>query len=511
MARFARQKLTDRFVGSRRKAAAGQRDEYPDGLVPGLELRVTDTGHRSFVLVARYPLNPKNPTRRALGDCYVPAKGQAGPAPAREIRNGSLTLAEARAKARDWVDLIGRGIDPKVEEARQRAAAQRSQVNSFAAVAAAFLERHVKGPAYVELERRAAEVAEKESSLSKDEAFARVCADPGNRALVQKSRREGIAKKAEAERIINAEFLKRWGSRPFGEIMPEEIAVAIRAIVKRGSPYQAHNALGYLRRLYSWAIGTNEFGVTASPVERLRPKDLIGKKEARDRVLADHELRVVWQATDMLGYPYGPLIKLLMLTGQREREIGDASWSEIDFGKKQLVIGAARMKGSAAHLVPLAPEALKIVEALPRHTGGAFVFSTSNGTKSVNGYSKCKVRLDGVAAKIRAAARLGKDFADVKAEEVEDADRLPPFVLHDLRRSARTGFSALPVEDIVREAVIAHRRGGIHAVYDLHSYAAEKRRCLELWEAHLKGIVSPKPPADVADLGKERAKRDSER
>ena len=82
----------------------------------------------------------------------------------------------------------------------------------------------------------------------------------------------GLAKAAEARRIVQDEFVKRWGPRPVIDIMPEEAAAAIRAIVKRGAPYQAHNALGYLRRLFNWAIGAHEFGITASPVERLSPR-----------------------------------------------------------------------------------------------------------------------------------------------------------------------------------------------------------------------------------------------
>ena len=224
--------LSDRLIKSRKPSPEGRRDEYRDAIVPGLALRVTDKGHKSFVLVARYPSHPSNPTRRALGDY------------------GAVTLEGARRKAREWLELIQKGIDPKVEEARERAAAQRRQVNSFAAVAADYLDRHAAG----------------------------------------------LKKSGEAKRIIEGEFVKRWGARPITDIMPEEVAAAIRAIVKRGSPYQAHNALGYIRGLFNWAIGTHQFGVTSSPCERLKPKALIGQREARDRVLTDTELRAVWNA-----------------------------------------------------------------------------------------------------------------------------------------------------------------------------------------------------------------------
>src|ERR1700720_2465139 len=108
----SRQNLTERFVNSRRNAPPGKRDDYPDAIVPGLALRVTDRGHKSFVLVTRYPSNPIHPTRRALGDV------------------GAITLEQARQKARGWLELIGRGIDPRIEEARQRADAQRRQLNT---------------------------------------------------------------------------------------------------------------------------------------------------------------------------------------------------------------------------------------------------------------------------------------------------------------------------------------------------------------------------------------------
>jgi integrase len=406
----SRENLTDRFIKSRGPAPPGKRNRYFDAIVPGLALCVTDRGHKSFALVTRYPSNPVHPSPRSLGEV------------------GAVTLTQARQKAREWLELIGRGVDPKIEEARQRAAAQRRQLNSFAAIAAEFLERHASG----------------------------------------------LKKSAEAKRIIEGEFVKRWGPRPITDIMPEEVADAIRAIVKRGSPYQAHNALGYICRLFNWTIGTHEFGIISSPVEQLKPKDLIGKREARERTLFDHELRAVWNAAGTVGYPYGDIFKLLILTGQREHEVAEMRWPEIDFDKKLWTIPAERMKGGRAHEVPLAPDTLTLLRGLPRFISGENVFTTANGTKPVNGFSKAKARMDkltGVAG----------------------------WVIHDLRRTMRTHLSALPVQDLVRELVIAHAKPGLHRVYDQHAYQDEKRHCLELWEKRLLSIIDP-PPSEVTDL-----------
>jgi integrase len=490
---MAKKTLDDRFIKSPNRVPATGRKDYQDALVPGLALRVTTAGHRSFVLVARYPLHPKHPTRRALGDCYTPplSKDPAPALPPRDVRNGALTLAEARDKAREWIDLIRRGVDPKIEEARQRAAALRQQTNTFAAVAAEFLDRHVKGPAYVKLEQEAQKLRAGQPKITKKEAFATVCADPTNRALVDRFKQEGISKKDEAIRAIETDFVKRWGARPITDILPDECAAAIRAVAKRGAPYEAHNRLGHLRRMFSWAIGTHEFGITASPVERLSPKDLIGKREARERTLTDDELRAIWnkaggrldagaviearsrdpkrakEAEELIGYPYGPLFRLLILTGQREREVADMTWSEVDFDAALWTIPAGRMKGDRAHEVPLAPQALALLRALPRFTAGDHVFTTTDGTKPVNGFSKAKVRIDKLSG-------------------------VDGWKFHDLRRTMRTHLSALPVQDMVRELVIAHAKQGLHKVYDLHSYQDEKRECLTLWEARLRGILTPK-------------------
>jgi Arm DNA-binding domain len=82
--RATKEILTDKSIKSLPTPAAENRSTVYDGIVPGLMVRVTDQGHKSFRLAARFPLNPKNPTRRLLG------------------KVGVLTLAESRDKARAW-------------------------------------------------------------------------------------------------------------------------------------------------------------------------------------------------------------------------------------------------------------------------------------------------------------------------------------------------------------------------------------------------------------------------
>jgi integrase len=137
------------------------------------------------------------------------------------------------------------------------------------------------------------------------------------------------------------------------------------------------------------------------------------------------------------------------------------------------------MKADAAHVVPLSDAVMAILQSLPRFTKGEFLFSCRYGKIPVNSFSAAKRLLDKLMR-----AELG---------------RFPPFVIHDVRRTVRTGLSALPVADLVRELVIAHTKPGLHKVYDLHAYLDEKRHALDLWSNRLRDIIEP-PPANVVQL-----------
>jgi integrase len=411
---MARVNLTDRYLRSL-KPKTGKRYEKLDSVVPGLAIRVSETGVKSFVLIARYGGSP-NPARRSLGEY------------------GEITLEQARDKARKWIEMVHQGKDPKADEERIRLENLRRQKNTFAAVAEEFIQR----------------------AISKNRTAAPV------------------------EREIRREFISRWGPRAITDITQHDIRAMLDEVVDRGSPYQAHNLFAHIRRIFNWAISRGSYGLEHSPCDRMRPGDVIGKRDVRQRVLTPTELRAFWSATEKLGYPFGPMFRLLLITGQRRSEVAEARWPEFDLGRERLwTVPASRMKGNAAHVVPLTPDAIAILESLPRFKRGDYLFSTTFGERPVSGFSKAKRRLDALMT-----TELGA---------------LDEFRVHDLRRSMRTGLSALPVPDLVRELVIAHTKPGLHKVYDLHAYESEKRHALELWAARLRSIVEP-PPAKVVSL-----------
>src|SRR5262249_36110976 len=89
----------------------------------------------------------------------------------------------------------------------------------------------------------------------------------------------------------------------------------------RPAPYLAHVVLGHLRSLFNWAINRGTYGLESSPCDRMKPAAIIGPKVPRQRVLDDPELAALWRASEALGYPFGALYRLLLLTGARKSEV----------------------------------------------------------------------------------------------------------------------------------------------------------------------------------------------
>jgi integrase len=245
----------------------------------------------------------------------------------------------------------------------------------------------------------------------------------------------------------------------------------IDEVADRG-PYQAHNVLGHTKTFFNWAIERGIYGVETSPCDRIKPGRLIGRRVPRQRVLSDPEIKAFWRAAGRLGYPFGTLFQMLLLTGQRRSEVAEARWREFDLPNRVWTVPPERFKSDSNHIVPLTDDVIALLEKLPRWNGGDALFSTTSGTTPVNGFSYQKLSLD--------------SFMKGALGDIE----LKRFVLHDLRRTTRTRLSSLKVPDAVAEMVIGHGRKGIQRVYDQHQYVGEMREALEAWNAKLREIVA---------------------
>jgi integrase len=246
----------------------------------------------------------------------------------------------------------------------------------------------------------------------------------------------------------------------------------------------------YGRAAFSWAVKRG--AVRANPFVALPVRNGIAKRE---RVLSDTEIGEIWHATGDAASPYGTIIRLLLLTGQRRGEVAGMTWSELSDDLAIWTLPGERTKNGAAHTVPLSAPARDLLRALlldhgnKRGVNGGLLLPGAVGTPFA-GWSKAKRALDKAIrdARAKGAAITGTSPA-----------RLVPWNVHDLRRTVATGLQRLGVRLEVTEAVLNHisgSRGGIAGVYQRHDWAAEKRAALDAWTVHVTTTVEGHIAAD---------------
>ena len=271
------------------------------------------------------------------------------------------------------------------------------------------------------------------------------------------------------KRNIERCVLPAWEDRQLSTIGRRDINDLIDAVTDRGAITMARRLHAYLHRLFRWAVGRGI--LETNPMAHL-PKP--GSENPRDRVLTDAELAQVFKnATKLRPTPYGPMYQLLILTGARRNEIAALRWSEIK--DDTIILGRERTKVGKVHSIPLSPQALAIIKQMPRIASPAggdsdFVFTVTGRNPAVD-FSGSKRRLDAIT-------------------------KIPPWRIHDLRRTVATGLQRLGINLQVIEAVLGHvggSRSGIVGVYQRHSFDAEKRTALEAWAREVERIVDGKP------------------
>jgi integrase len=347
----------------------------------------------------------------------TPRKHTLGPYPA-------IDLKTARELASKALRAVAEGRDPGREKIQDRAA----KPDTVESVARQFLERHCK------------------------------------RANRPRTARE-------TQRLLDLHVLPHWRSRLLREITRRDVLDLLDRVVDGGKPIAANRTFSAVRKMFNWAVARDI--VATSPCAGLKPPTA---ERSRDRVLSDSELRNVLHAATKMGGPFGALIRLLVLTGQRRDEVARIRWAEIDLDGRLWTLARERVKNDAPHDVPLSKAVVAILQTLPR-IGTEYVLTT-NGKAPASNYAKNKRRLDALLP-----------------------DDMPAWRLHDIRRSVASGMARLGVNLPVIEKVLNHRSGsfaGIVSVYQRHDFAAEKRRGLEAWGAYVEQLITHKAAKVVA-------------
>ena len=262
--------------------------------------------------------------------------------------------------------------------------------------------------------------------------------------------------------------MKNLHTKPIDQIKRADVVRELEAMIadiedNGGKGTRANRGLAAIKKLYSWCI--DQGVVEISPVAALKP---LIKEVARERWLTDDEIKSFWRGCEAEGYPFEQFGKLLLLTGQRLREISEMRWSELDLEKATLTLKGSRTKNGTLHVLPLSPQAVAILSVMPRFLDSDFVFTTT-GKTPISGFGRFKQRLDVV---------VGMDAEDWR--------------FHDLRRTAATNMAIMGVQPHIIEAVLNHKTGivsGVAAVYNRYAYVDEKREALERWARSIEGLV----------------------
>jgi integrase len=433
------------------------RAEIPDAGQPGLYLVVQPSGSKSWAVRYR---NTAGQQRKLTLDKFC-------------------SLDTARKLTRKALDEIAEGRDPAAAK-QIRIAAERAKSpeddNTFGAVARRFINQYARG---------------REKTLRSWQEVARLLGlrpDPEDQKQLL---------------AIKGGLADRWGKRHIGEITRRDVIALIDSIAdtiieEGGIGIGANRTLAAIRKLFNWAVSKDMIAV--SPCAGVvRPV----AEKSRDRKLSDDEIRWFWRACEKLIAPsddkrtgesvFGYAFKLLLLTGQRRREIGRMTDAELNLETATWSLSKERTKNNREHAVPLSAASIEIIKAIPRiKNPTGFLFCT-NGKTAVSGWSRAKDQLDELM--LEAARQEAKERGE-NPNEV----KIGPWRIHDLRRTAATRMAKIGTPPHVIEAVLNHVSGvkaGVAGIYNQEQYPAEKRVALESLAREIDRIVTGKTAAVI--------------
>ena len=443
--------LTDAAV--RRYKPSNERLEIRDALAQGLYLVVQTSGSMSWAMRFRRP--DGSPGKLTLGPVDLSGKEAQG----EPVLGAPLTLAAARAVASEVhrQRAMGRDViaDFLSRKHRLRVESEEAVANSFGALAQQFIDEY---------------------------------AQPKTRRWRATARMLGLRypKDGGTFEIIHGGLSHRWASKPVRDITKHDIQDVVDEARDRGVPGlvrhskgptegQARSMLSTLSTFFGWVAKRKRL-IEVSPCSVHRPEP----SRARDRVLTDAEIRIFWNACDAVSEPFSQALRLLLITGCRLSEVSEMPRAELSEDGFIWNLPGARTKNRKPLVVPLPPLARSIL-ATVEPVSSEFVFSTTSRSP-VSGWARIKARLD-----------------------VEM--QIPPWRLHDLRRTAATGMAEIGIPPHIVEAALNHISGakaGVAGTYNRAAYTQEKRVALERWATHVAALVEGRSASNVVALGGRR-------
>jgi integrase len=281
-------------------------------------------------------------------------------------------------------------------------------------------------------------------------------------------KREGAKLRTAKQRVrlLGKHIYPTLGDRPIGSVRRGEIVASLDKVEDNSGARTADVVLSILRRIFNWhAVRDDTF---VPPIVRgMGRHDTAG--HARSRILADEELRRVWQTAETAG-TFGALLKFLLLTAARLGEAGAMTWAEVEDGVWSLP--PSRNKAGQPLVRPLSKAAQAVLAAQSRIVGVPYIFTA--GSRPLVHVSRAKRQFD-------------------------TASGVTGWRIHDLRRTARSLASRAGVNADIAERCLGHVIGGVRGTYDRHHYQAEMLHAFEALASQIERIVGG-PQANVVAL-----------
>jgi integrase len=336
---------------------------------------------------------------------------------------------------------------------------------------------------------------ERENLAATDQLFSNVAAE-----FIERYAKRNNKTWRDSEAIFRIWAIPAWGEKLISEITRKDVAKLLDAVEDHVSLYRANRVLAAVRKLFNWAVARDLLNV--SPVV---PGMARKGEKARERYLSPHEIRTVWLAAERVGYPFGTIAQLLLLTGQRRGEVASMSWDQLDLDHERVwTIPAEETKAGREHIVPLTDMALATLTDIPRY--GEYVLTT-RGDRPISGFTRGKQKIDVEIVKFH------QGRASQSASNSNAIEPLPEWRMHDLRRTVATHMEdALGIAPHIIGAVLNHDpKGykGVTAVYTKGNLVYQRRRALSAWSRFLGLVLDEEAWPQVESLLRVQSEKDA--
>ncbi len=313
----------------------------------------------------------------------------------------------------------------------------------------------------------------------------------------------------DVRRTLDTDILPALGRLRLRSVTTLAIRGMVRKVILRGAPVHAGKVLQHAKQLFRYGVSIG--AMDYSPADSLEPMNLGVEDNRRSRKLSGEEIRLFHRGLDRyvgLSLAIRNALKLLLVLGLRSGELRQAKWMDVDWKEMTLAIPPANQKlspraakSAKPFVVPLPDQALALLAEL-RGADPVWIFAgrVQHGAEAGDdpalvGTAKGPVEEKAFGHAVRRLLTMEQDGQKV----------LPltePFSPHDLRRTCRSGLSALKIAPHIAERCLNHSLGRIAETYDTHDYLAERRAALQRWADQVDRYVSP--PANVIDLASKR-------